>query len=227
MRQFSIAAVLGVAVLASGQLAHAKPAASKAECRSVCGQKITEDCGGLRGGRRAACKAREVRQCRKVGTAGWCGTALGQPVSPECTRTPSNLPTQLTLTVPLVDPNNPARGNGSDLDNGVSGLSHNFPILGGSTLKYCLSGCDQDKRHDVHGYGDDGRQQPERPDLRCSPPLGRGQRPRVRREPVPGLDDHEHVRPGHRQEHGRREALLRRLHHQLAGGLPTLRRARG
>ncbi len=156
MRQFSIAAVLGVAVLASGQLAHAKPAASKAECRSVCGPKITEDCGQLRGGRRAACKAREVRQCRKVGTAGWCGTALGQPVSPECTRTPSNLPTQLTLTVPLFDPSNPARGNGSDLDNGVSGLSHNFPILGGSTLKYCLSGCDRANATTCTGTGTTG-----------------------------------------------------------------------
>ncbi|HLK11598.1 MAG TPA: hypothetical protein VKW76_09470 [Candidatus Binatia bacterium] len=31
---------------------------------------------------------------------------------------------------------------GSDLDNGTTGTSHNFPIPQNSTLKYCLSGCD-------------------------------------------------------------------------------------
>jgi hypothetical protein len=32
--------------------------------------------------------------------------------------------------------------HGTDLDNGVSGASHNFPIIAGSSLKMCLSGCD-------------------------------------------------------------------------------------
>jgi len=49
-------------------------------------------------------------------------------------------------------PNNPAGGprevdfveaaTGGDLDNGTTGLSHNFPIPQNSTLKYCLSNCD-------------------------------------------------------------------------------------
>src|SRR5581483_1482288 len=48
--------------------------------------------------------------------------------------------------------NNPAGGpreldmvdsaSGGDLDNGTTGISHNFPIPQGATLKYCLSDCD-------------------------------------------------------------------------------------
>lgn len=48
----------------------------------------------------------------------------------------------LVLTVPLEDPAHPELGNGSDLDSGWTGTSHNFPVIGGSTLNYCLSGCD-------------------------------------------------------------------------------------
>jgi hypothetical protein len=44
-----------------------------------------------------------------------------------------SFPAQLTLTTPAT---------GSDLDNGWTGSSHNFPIQNGSTLKYCLSNCD-------------------------------------------------------------------------------------
>ena len=32
--------------------------------------------------------------------------------------------------------------NGSDLDTGFCGTSHNFPVFGGGQLKYCLSDCD-------------------------------------------------------------------------------------
>jgi len=49
-------------------------------------------------------------------------------------------------------PPNPAGGpreldtveaaSGGDLDNGTTGISHNFPIPQGATLKYCLSDCD-------------------------------------------------------------------------------------
>jgi hypothetical protein len=59
-----------------------------------------------------------------------------------CPNTPSiaGSPKQMCLTVPLVDP---ATGsNGSDLDTGYSGLSHNFPIPAAASLKYCLSNCD-------------------------------------------------------------------------------------
>jgi hypothetical protein len=48
-------------------------------------------------------------------------------------RDPATLPKQITLTVPE---------EGSDLDTGVSGTSHNFPVIFGSELKYCLSECD-------------------------------------------------------------------------------------
>lgn len=33
-------------------------------------------------------------------------------------------------------------GTGTDLDLGFSGASHNFPAIGGLTLRYCLSSCD-------------------------------------------------------------------------------------
>jgi hypothetical protein len=43
------------------------------------------------------------------------------------------LPAQVTLTVPAT---------GSDLDTGWTGSSHNFPVVNGSSIKYCLSNCD-------------------------------------------------------------------------------------
>jgi hypothetical protein len=62
-------------------------------------------------------------------------------VCPDRTDIPG-APKQITLTVPLEDRAHPEQGNGSDLDNGWTGTSHNFPVIGGSSLKYCLSGCD-------------------------------------------------------------------------------------
>src|SRR4030095_13307758 len=44
-----------------------------------------------------------------------------------------SFPNQITLQTPST---------GSDLDNGWTGTSHNFPVIQGSTLKYCLSNCD-------------------------------------------------------------------------------------
>jgi hypothetical protein len=32
--------------------------------------------------------------------------------------------------------------SGTDLDNGWTGISHNFPVPGGATLRMCLAGCD-------------------------------------------------------------------------------------
>jgi hypothetical protein len=63
------------------------------------------------------------------------------------------LPSQITLTVPLADRTNPQAGNGSDLDNGWTGTSHNFPVIGGSSLKYCLSGCDGTTTFQCTGSG--------------------------------------------------------------------------
>jgi hypothetical protein len=56
------------------------------------------------------------------------------PVGPTCAdREAPGLPKQITLVVP---------GSGSDLDNGFSGNSHNFPTPEGSTLRYCMTNCD-------------------------------------------------------------------------------------
>ncbi len=68
------------------------------------------------------------------------GVVAGAASCPK--RESPGLPSQITLTVPLEDRAHPETGNGSDLDNGWTGTSHNFPVIGGSTLKYCLSGCD-------------------------------------------------------------------------------------
>src|SRR5262249_13861748 len=57
------------------------------------------------------------------------------------------LPSQITLTVPAT---------GSDLDNGWTGTSHNFPIINGTTLRYCLSGCDGKTTFDCTGTGATG-----------------------------------------------------------------------
>jgi hypothetical protein len=57
------------------------------------------------------------------------------------------LPSQITLTVPAT---------GSDLDNGWTGLSHNFPIVNGSQLRYCLNGCDGTSTFDCTGTGATG-----------------------------------------------------------------------
>jgi hypothetical protein len=60
-------------------------------------------------------------------------------------------PAQITLTTPVAtDPN---KGNGSDLDNGWTGTSHNFPVIGGSKLTYCLSGCDGKTTFQCAGTG--------------------------------------------------------------------------
>ncbi len=63
--------------------------------------------------------------------------------------------TTTTTTLPPLCPNNTfgdgqgprqlnmvVNGNGADLDNGMSGQSHNFPVPVGTTLKWCLSECD-------------------------------------------------------------------------------------
>lgn len=59
----------------------------------------------------------------------------------------SGLPKQLTFTVPA---------EGDDLDTGFSGLSHNFPVVEGSQLKYCLTNCDGTADTTCDASGDTG-----------------------------------------------------------------------
>jgi hypothetical protein len=51
----------------------------------------------------------------------------------ECPANPTGGPRELSMAV---------APSGTDLDNGVSGLSHNFPLPAGSLLRMCLAGCD-------------------------------------------------------------------------------------
>jgi len=90
-------------------------------------------------------------QCVPNGCSGGGGggTGITCPL-----REPSTLPNQLNLMVPLADPT--TNSNGSDLDNGVSGLSHNFPVIGGNVVKYCLTGCDGTTTTQCTGTGTTG-----------------------------------------------------------------------
>ena len=76
------------------------------------------------------------------GAVPFCG-AVTSPADIPCTSVAANAATC---------PPNPAGGpneadvtvatSGTDLDNGWTGTSHNFPVVGGSQLKLCLVGCD-------------------------------------------------------------------------------------
>jgi hypothetical protein len=102
----------------------------RATCVSLCGATISGTCTKtLKSGKtkiKPACKARIIRQCRH-----------NKPVCAPPTTTTTTLPGgggggQKTLTLTVPD-------HGSDLDNGWTGTSHNFPIINGSTLQYQLT----------------------------------------------------------------------------------------
>jgi hypothetical protein len=78
---------------------------------------------------------------------------------------------ELTLTVPLEDRAHPEQGNGSDLDNGWTGTSHNFPVIGGSSLVYCLSGCDGVSTFACQASGATGAGTPNGPTFGAPLPL--------------------------------------------------------
>src|SRR5262249_21678207 len=80
------------------------------------------------------------------------GPNCGQPPPPGV-GCPADSAGLLTVTVPVADRQHPELGNGSDLDNGWTGTSHNFPVIGGSSLKYCLSGCDSKTTFNCTGTG--------------------------------------------------------------------------
>src|SRR5207244_579175 len=65
-----------------------------------------------------------------------CGTVAACPAADipvVCPKNAQGGPDQLVTTV---------LGNGTDLDNGWTGTSHNFPVIKDATLSFCLSGCD-------------------------------------------------------------------------------------
>ena len=101
-----------------------------------------------------------------------CLPSIG-PTTTTTTLPPNCAPGQksLTMTVPLEDPAHPELGNGSDLDNGWTGTSHNFPVIGGSTLFYCLSGCDGTTTFDCQASGATGAGTPNGPTFGAPLPL--------------------------------------------------------
>jgi hypothetical protein len=112
----------------------------RAQCLAQCAATISAQCTKtLKNGKtkiKPPCKAHLVRKCRHnapVCTATTTTTTLPGPGGTK----------QLTLTVPAT---------GSDLDNGWTGTSHNFPIINGSSVHYTLS-CTGD---DCTGTGETG-----------------------------------------------------------------------
>jgi hypothetical protein len=65
----------------------------------------------------------------------------------QCPREAPGLPGELDFTVAT---------SGSDLDEGWTGTSHNFPVIQGSTLRYCLSDCNGTTDTLCDGSGETG-----------------------------------------------------------------------
>lgn len=86
-------------------------------------------------------KGKALVSLRCIPSGGSTGTA-------QCPkREAPGLPEQITYTVPA---------SGTDLDNGWSGDSHNFPTPEGSTLSFCLSDCDATTNPVCTGNGPTG-----------------------------------------------------------------------
>ncbi len=65
----------------------------------------------------------------------------------QCSREATGLPNEIALEVPSI---------GTDLDTGYTGQSHNFTIVQGAKLDYCLSGCDASANPACTGQGATG-----------------------------------------------------------------------
>ena len=61
------------------------------------------------------------------------GNCTGGGGGPTCAKNTAGGPDQVTFTV---------LGQGTDLDNGWTGTSHNFPVIKDASVVFCLSGCD-------------------------------------------------------------------------------------
>jgi hypothetical protein len=104
---------------------------SRATCVSQCAATISATCTKtLKSGKtkiKPPCKARLIRQCRHNKPV--CTTSTTTTTLPG-TPPPTGGQKTLKLTVPPT---------GSGLDNGWTGISHNFPIINGSSIQYTLS----------------------------------------------------------------------------------------
>src|SRR5262249_61901472 len=59
----------------------------------------------------------------------------------QCPANPAGGASELSLRV---------ASEGTDLDNGISGLSHNFPIPAGAEIRLCLADCDPSTNPTCH-----------------------------------------------------------------------------
>ena len=131
----------------------------------------------------------------------------------ECLANPAGGPRELQLL---------AAASGTDLDNGWTGASQNFPVVSNSALRVCLTGCGATSESGLHrGRGADERGQ--RGDVRAAAAAARREHAGLRGEPLRGDEDH-----GCRREHRHRgderhgQPALRRLHHEHLAGVSAL-----
>jgi hypothetical protein len=74
-------------------------------------------------------KDKLLLRCRPNKAKTGCGAGGG----PTCSKNPAGGPDQVIFTV---------LGEGTDLDNGWTGTSHNFPVIKDASVTFCLTGCD-------------------------------------------------------------------------------------
>ncbi len=91
-----------------------------------------------------------------------CLPPSGPPPTTSCKNNPAGGPREMVYTT--LD-------TGTDLDNGVSGASHNFPIIAGSSVTMCLSNCDGTSDFDCDATGTTSQGDPTRESMN-GPTLG-------------------------------------------------------
>lgn len=114
-----------------------QPNPSNAGCGggSVCGNdtvEAPEQCDGIAD---TACPGYCLSDCT-------CGSCT---VPADCTN-PAGGPSKLAMAI----------SSSGDLDTGWTGVSHNFPLVVGSKLNYCLARCDASSNPDCCGKGETG-----------------------------------------------------------------------
>ena len=123
------------------------PNGSTATCGTSTGVVVKTKKKGKKAGKctiqisaKSTTKPRQTDKNKLILTCNPAGTLCPDGSQPPCqtvTKCPKNTaggPDQLVFTI---------LGQGTDLDNGWTGTSHNFPVIKDATTTFCLQGCDQ------------------------------------------------------------------------------------
>ena len=114
------------------------PSGSTAACGPTPGVVVKTKKNGTKPGKckiqisaKSTTRPRQVDKNTLILTCNPGGTPTGGPTCPKNT---AGGPDQLAFTI---------LGQGTDLDNGWTGTSHNFPVIKDATTTFCLQGCDK------------------------------------------------------------------------------------